>query len=1036
MKRLPFPAIHGAALLTTAFGILLAHAAPGATPDELAQSYLQRGLAAETAGEVVAAENCFELALRVKPGWPTAKTKLEDLRRKFPPPDLLSFPAGPLSVRAGASLKGVTERLAAMVAIKSDGRLTLTFELVDPAGSLAAVALQNANFGEKATFKTILDTLIREFAGGYEVVNGAVVKVLSREALTAQARSASVASTTAGSSSQPTALAPVTVAVSFQGRDGPASLLNDGTGPDEASDPFAPAFTWRPRYGTLEWAEYRFATPTSVAGCEVLWAMKDGPVAEKRVAAPEHWKVLYLNEADEWWPVNGSADRPIVGAWNACRFSPVRAKGLRLMLQMPSGAAVGIHEWKILPGPGNPAPPPRPTQLRLDDMIPVTAAVGHGNYRVNKYSLTEERKGGSVLLDSAPCEHFLFAHASSTITFAVPAGFTQFTAIGISPSHISAPKWTYKVVADGTELFQSELLNSYPGNRVPVDVKLPAGCRTLTLITEKTGNGNLAHSIWAEPLLMRAPDAPLTWTSTDGKSIVATFVRLEGDVVVVLKEGKELKIPLARLNAESLKQAKSLGGATGAPAKPPSSADTKEPAAKPAPSPPTQSTPADEKLSSMARLRKLCEKVIAISPNGLRLVIDRRVLPQTSLPLPPGTFDIAEMNIGGASAAGFTDADFELLGAGRSATSVAVNDTAVTKLDALRAHRGLTSLSAEQTRIDDTALPALEPLRELTKVLFSRTQVSGRGLHHLRGCTKLQFLGLSGCPVTDDAMSDIAGMRSLEVLWLGTTKVTAAGLTQLGGHPKLRELNLDGLALQDGALDFVPSVRSLSALSFYTSQVSRGAFQKIAEAGALETLVLISTHIDGAPVGDTDLGALAAASKLNRLLLAGTAVTGTGFASLSKCRALKHVDMGSSTPVSDEGLAVMTAAVPGLEQLVIGGNLTAKGVSEVAKWRQLAELQISSETMDDVTVGALPAMRSLRRLELHGVKMGGQAAAAVGKQASLTFLNVSGTSFDDSAIPHLSRLGALRELVVGKCPFTEEGLSKLRRALPNCTVSR
>lgn len=54
--------------------------------------------------------------------------------------------------------------------------------------------------------------------------------------------------------------------------------------------------------------------------------------------------------------------------------------------------------------------------------------------------------------------------------------------------------------------------------------------------------------------------APQTWTSSDGRAMQARFVRLEGETVVLEKDGSVIQVPLARLNAASAAQAKTLGG--------------------------------------------------------------------------------------------------------------------------------------------------------------------------------------------------------------------------------------------------------------------------------------------------------------------------------------------------------------------------------------------------------------------------------------------------------------------------------------------
>ncbi|MFN9595105.1 MAG: hypothetical protein ACK56G_20685, partial [Pirellulaceae bacterium] len=54
-----------------------------------------------------------------------------------------------------------------------------------------------------------------------------------------------------------------------------------------------------------------------------------------------------------------------------------------------------------------------------------------------------------------------------------------------------------------------------------------------------------------------AQQATLTWKSTEGKSLQAEFIRLDGTQVVLKKtDGTEVKVPMSRLNSESQQQAK------------------------------------------------------------------------------------------------------------------------------------------------------------------------------------------------------------------------------------------------------------------------------------------------------------------------------------------------------------------------------------------------------------------------------------------------------------------------------------------------
>ena len=54
--------------------------------------------------------------------------------------------------------------------------------------------------------------------------------------------------------------------------------------------------------------------------------------------------------------------------------------------------------------------------------------------------------------------------------------------------------------------------------------------------------------------------APQSWTASDGRVIKAKFIKLDGESVVIEKDGKAFALPLAKLNAESVALAKKMDG--------------------------------------------------------------------------------------------------------------------------------------------------------------------------------------------------------------------------------------------------------------------------------------------------------------------------------------------------------------------------------------------------------------------------------------------------------------------------------------------
>ena len=120
---------------------------------------------------------------------------------------------------------------------------------------------------------------------------------------------------------------------------------------------------------------------------------------------------------------------------------------------------------------------------------------------------------------------------------------------------------------------------------VPLAVALKYICdqtKTLYVVDEKGVTILMANDPWGisktaspdapqvTPPLPKNPaptsntkvSGPFVWKSKDGKSVQAEFVGLDGEAVVIKRNGKEFTIPFTRLDAHSVAQAKALAAKT------------------------------------------------------------------------------------------------------------------------------------------------------------------------------------------------------------------------------------------------------------------------------------------------------------------------------------------------------------------------------------------------------------------------------------------------------------------------------------------
>ena len=282
--------------------------------------------------------------------------------------------------------------------------------------------------------------------------------------------------------------------------------LDHGREPGSSHDESITPLILERHKGSLDFVQHDFSEPKVVEGCEVFWTVGSGPLR-----LPRFWKVLYLDEAGFWLPVSAKPDAPVADRWNVLRFDPVRTQSLRLMVQPAWASSSGFHEWKILPSSkSEPPAPPAAAELWLDDLLPVRMRGRTDKpYMVNSFSAWQVQHGARVLLDGAPCSRYLYTGAPFTVSYAVPPGYSRFRTFAIAPldGSLIRRSWSYQVKADDEVVFQSKSIRSYPNLTIEVDVKLPPGTKTLTLITHTNGMWAAEHAIWAHPRLLH-DDAP------------------------------------------------------------------------------------------------------------------------------------------------------------------------------------------------------------------------------------------------------------------------------------------------------------------------------------------------------------------------------------------------------------------------------------------------------------------------------------------------------------------------------------------------
>ena len=97
--------------------------------------------------------------------------------------------------------------------------------------------------------------------------------------------------------------------------------------------------------------------------------------------------------------------------------------------------------------------------------------------------------------DAKPCDEFLYSVPNASVTYAVPAGMTRFTAIGYC---LVSHSVRFEVWADARQIYASPQVGI-----VPIDVKLPTDTKTVELTINDLGNSEYDNAMWCYPRLHR-----------------------------------------------------------------------------------------------------------------------------------------------------------------------------------------------------------------------------------------------------------------------------------------------------------------------------------------------------------------------------------------------------------------------------------------------------------------------------------------------------------------------------------------------------
>ncbi len=290
------------------------------------------------------------------------------------------------------------------------------------------------------------------------------------------------------------------------------------------------------------------------------------------------------------------------------------------------------------------------------------------------------------------------------------------------------------------------------------------------------------------------------------------------------------------------------------------------------------------------------------------------------------------------------------------------NEDFAVGLQHLNALPNLKSLSLYNCRLADSGLSDLKAPR-LTELTMEKCRIENLGPALKDRMPGLKTLDLSDSALADETLKSLQGLKNLETLYLYKTNISDRGLAHLKDLEKLRHLNLDytsnidgtGLASLSNSDGYLPNLAKLSLVAMKLSDNRN--LQNLKNLPNLKDLSLVYGHFT-----DQSLQYLPHFNQLERLNLALTMISGTGLAHLDLPQ-LRYLNL-SNTPIKGDNLDCLNK-LSKLEELHLSGaDIKDAYMDKLGKVKGLKRLDLSSTALSDQGLSKLGGLTELQALNL------------------------------------------------------------------------
>ena len=173
--------------------------------------------------------------------------------------------------------------------------------------------------------------------------------------------------------------------------------------------------------------------------------------------------------------------------------------------------------------------------------------------------------------------------------------------------------------------------------------------------------------------------------------------------------------------------------------------------------------------------------------------------------------------------------------------------------------------------------------------------------------------------------------------------------------------------------------------------------------------------------------------RLNRILLENTKITDQGLLCISELDQLTCLRL-DGTAITDVGVERIRNLTQMRELGLARTEVTDGCIANLRGMSRLRSLHLSDTRITDEGLAALQDFKTLEFLSLRNTAVTDEGIASLSSLSDLETLDLGNTKITDECLADLQRLASLRGLSIDGTQLSEDGVVRLKNALPDCRV--